>query len=51
MLSRTMGPTYFELKLENISVVGMGFILNGSEYLHEGRIMEFGKKIKLHDFV
>lgn len=39
-----MESIYFELKLENISIVGMGIVLNSPDYLHEGHIMEFGKK-------
>lgn len=36
-----VGPTHIELKFEDTSLEGMGFILNGLNYNSVGPMMEF----------
>lgn len=41
VLNRMVGPTYFELKLDNILVKWVKFILNSPNYFYIRAIMEF----------
>lgn len=43
VFNRMVASTYFELKPEDISVEGIGFIMNGSDYLYMDLMMEFQK--------
>lgn len=41
VLNHTVGSTPFELKLMDIVVEGMGFILNGPTYIYVGSMVDF----------
>lgn len=46
VLNHMLEPTYFKLKLEDIALESMTFILNDVDYLHVGLRMEFQGSIK-----
>lgn len=41
VLNSTVGPTHFELKLVDIVVEGMRFILNSLNYIYVSPMVEF----------